>query len=226
MFRSWLGHVPADLELCAVELPGRGVRSREPLATSIDAIARELLTAVESLGDAPVTLFGHSFGGLVAFELAHLLVGIERPPQALCVAACPHPSAIARSPTWSELSDERLVELLGVAGGVPATLLEQQDARELFLPPLRADLRLFWSQPERKRPPLPLALDVLIGQKDPYWPEATFDGWHGESSQVRLRSFPGGHFFIHQHAARIVDLLAGHDAITSSTERRTLTAAG
>jgi surfactin synthase thioesterase subunit len=84
MFRSWIGSM-AGVEVCPVQLPGRWERLREPAFTRmeplIDALAPVLL---EHAGAAPFAFYGHSLGGLVAFELARRLAA--RGPARLLVS--------------------------------------------------------------------------------------------------------------------------------------------
>jgi len=207
MYRAWGSLLPPDVELCALELPGRGMRMREAHAPSIDALAQELVSELQQLSDVTLVLFGHSFGAVVAFELAHLLSRRGCAPRALCVSACPHPEEMPRIRAWSELPEAEFVERVLQLGGTPPALLQHPEARELYLAPLRHDLRLLWSHPQRARTPLTLPIDVLAATDDPCWPRSSLAAWSRESAIVREHQFSGGHFFIREHAARVVDLL-------------------
>src|SRR5213075_1525674 len=86
-FQAWPDAAPA-LRFAAVELPGKERRFAEPPATSmaelLDAIAEDVLREVGTAGRAGV--FGHSFGALVAYEIARL-VARERPGTELTLFA-------------------------------------------------------------------------------------------------------------------------------------------
>jgi len=60
VFRPWAKQLPSDIEVCAIELPGRGQRLAEPalnhLPTVIQALGPELLPYM----DLPFAFFGHS----------------------------------------------------------------------------------------------------------------------------------------------------------------------
>src|SRR5262249_59692419 len=70
IFSQWQEGLPDAIEVCPVQLPGRGVRVNEPPFTRLRLL---LETAAEGLVremDKPFALFGHSLGGAIAFELA------------------------------------------------------------------------------------------------------------------------------------------------------------
>src|SRR5213592_2035686 len=74
VFQSWAAGLPPAVELCAVELPGRGTRLHEPPLTEFAALINALAEAVRPYLDKPYALFGHSFGALLSFELARLFL--------------------------------------------------------------------------------------------------------------------------------------------------------
>ena len=70
IFRSWSNVLPADVEVCPVQLPGRGTRLMERPFTDLSSLIQVLAQALSSLLDKPFAIFGHSLGALVGFELA------------------------------------------------------------------------------------------------------------------------------------------------------------
>ena len=73
LYRPWLDALSPDIELCAVQLPGRENRLREPPFASLTALVDALVPALRPHLDRPFAFFGHSMGALVAFELARAL---------------------------------------------------------------------------------------------------------------------------------------------------------
>ena len=61
-----------DIKRIAVQYPGRADRHDVPDIESIPALAKDVYTmlAANNITDAPVAFFGHSMGGLIAFEVA------------------------------------------------------------------------------------------------------------------------------------------------------------
>src|SRR5580704_7660600 len=93
IFRKWADGLPREVELCPIQLPGRGTRLTEPPFTMLSCLVEDLDRALAPLLDKPFAFFGHSLGALVGFELArhrsrqsgiqptHLFVSAGRAPQ-------------------------------------------------------------------------------------------------------------------------------------------------
>src|SRR5580658_10416135 len=73
IFRSWQGSLPAEVELVAVQLPGREYRLAEPLLTDMTQIVAALAEILPPLLDKPFVFFGHSMGALLGFDLTRIL---------------------------------------------------------------------------------------------------------------------------------------------------------
>lgn len=141
LFRGWPSELLQDIELCAVHLPGREARMKEQPIGDLRRVVAELAKAIEPVCDRPVALFGHSIGGLLAFECARELrrrYGIE--PVHLFVSGCPAPQ-IRDQDRLCELPDEEFVERMRHFNGTPREILDHAEMMELMLPTLRADLR-------------------------------------------------------------------------------------
>ncbi|CAM9396797.1 unnamed protein product [Phaeothamnion confervicola] len=151
-FNRWRD-LPAEVEVCAVELPGRMSRRAEPLLESVHETVAQLAAALNAGGflrdsSRPFALFGHSLGALVAFELARVLVtkyGAQ--PLRLIVSGARPPDQEQTGGGGgggggmpvSELPRDDLVAYLVAKGGIPAQLAEEREVLDFYLPPIRAD---------------------------------------------------------------------------------------
>ena len=79
IFRGWTALLPADLEVCPVQLPGREGRLREAPFTHMEPMVNALVDALQPYFDLPFVLFGHSMGAAIAFELTRELRRRGRP---------------------------------------------------------------------------------------------------------------------------------------------------
>ncbi|MGH1555837.1 thioesterase II family protein [Streptomyces sp. L7] len=119
VYRTWNQLVPSDVAVCPVELPGRGMRIGEQPFSRLAPLVRALADAMEPLFDRPFALFGHSLGGLVAFELARLLRRRGWPvPCHLFVSASAAP-ARRREPVLHNASDAEVKARLLAFNGTP-----------------------------------------------------------------------------------------------------------
>ena len=73
IYRSWPEYFGSDVEIAAIELPGRAWRRHEPPLTSLLEASQRCVEGLQALTDVPFMLYGHSMGGLLAFEVARTL---------------------------------------------------------------------------------------------------------------------------------------------------------
>src|SRR5262245_156411 len=73
LYRQWPDGLPSAIEVCPVELPGRGVRLGEPPSSDLSRLCDDVIAAIDELPGLPMAVFGHSMGAKLAFELARRL---------------------------------------------------------------------------------------------------------------------------------------------------------
>lgn len=207
-YRRWHKLLPVDVEVCAIELPGRGSRFSEPALTTMEAVVEHAMELTKPLVDVPYLLCGHSMGGIVALEVARRWCDKGHPPQALVVSACRAPYLPTRRPRpLSGLADEDLVKELLLLDGVSAQMLRTQGFIETFLPTIRADLRCreTWFDDMRQ---VNVPLHVLGGSEDQSVDRADLKAWKRYSDQpIEICIFEGGHFFIHDLQGQFMEYL-------------------
>ncbi|MQT78291.1 thioesterase II family protein, partial [Pseudomonas helleri] len=69
-FRPWLAHLPGDIDLLAVQSPGREERFNETHIRCLDSLAGHIGAALQTLPARPLLLFGHSMGAALAYAVA------------------------------------------------------------------------------------------------------------------------------------------------------------
>src|ERR1051326_6546515 len=144
----------------------------------------------------PYFLFGHSFGGLVAFEIVReLRRRATHQPLALLVAGRPAPSLGAVYPLNHLGDDDLLHELLHIDPEVQAPLSTPVVFREV-LPSLRADLAVCDSYIYQDEPPLSIPIIGFAGRSDPVGTIERIYAWRNETvAPFVVHVFEGGHFF-------------------------------
>ncbi|HSR25144.1 MAG TPA: thioesterase domain-containing protein [Candidatus Eisenbacteria bacterium] len=201
-FDGWSPVLGDDVEVCAVQLPGRLDRFREPALDSIEPIAVAVAEAIAGLPDAlPLVLVGDCMGALVAYEVARVqrrrgwtMAGD------LVVASYLPPDRLRTEQPYHDAPAERLRGRLAEVGGVPAHVLMDDELFELLLPTLRADFSVFERYRYTGEPPLEAAIHAIVGEADPHLGVADMEGWGCHTSRTfTVRTFPGGHFFLREH---------------------------
>jgi surfactin synthase thioesterase subunit len=211
-YRLWPAALPAEIELVAIQLPGRESRLREQAYSNIGEIIAALEPALAPHVDLPFALFGHSLGAVVAVELARALErgGMSRPAH-LFVSARRPPRIPDALPPMHALPDAQFIdEVQRRYGGIPAEILAQPDVMELLLPGLRADITALETHAFVDGPALASPITAFGGMQDARTPRAHLDAWRRETAaEFQVREFPGDHFyFVPQREAVAAEIVA------------------
>lgn len=208
-FRTWAVDAPADVEVYAVQYPGRGDRFHEGAADSmaglVGPVAADLLRPESGVPPRSLVLFGHSLGAIAAYETARSLVARGQAPAALIVSGHPAP-ALARGDTVHLGTDAELLADLRRLGGTAAELLDDEDLMEVMLPTIRRDYQVIETYRWAPGPRLPMPVTALYGDRDEEvladeaaaWREVT----DGDCATV---AFPGAHFYLEEQSGAVLD---------------------
>ncbi len=135
LFSDWPHDLPEAWAVLGVRLPGRESRLREPRHETIQAMAAEVAAALEGVAEAPLILYGHCFGAVVAFEAGLLLERRGISIEALWVGSSLSPARQHLAPRVCYKSDTEFVsDLAEFAPPIPPALIP------LLLPTLRSDV--------------------------------------------------------------------------------------
>jgi surfactin synthase thioesterase subunit len=208
-FLQWQAMAGPELSLQVAQMPARGIRLHEPPADDVADLVDQLTTAVVERASGPFLLFGHSLGALMAFEVTRELRRRGAPdPLALLVSGAEAPQTRLIRRRLHDLDDAGLIEALRDFGATPAELLADREMMELILPGVRADFALSERYAYRPEPPLELPVHVLLGDRDEHVDLDRAAGWALEcAAPPQWHVFAGGHFFLADHQAEILDLL-------------------
>jgi surfactin synthase thioesterase subunit len=203
-FQTWSEQITRDVELTAVQYPGRAERMAEPIIDDAPTLVRQVTSAILPLCDRPVALFGHSMGAIVAYEVARSLQMLGAAPAHLFVSG--HRAAgLPGDRHYSEQDDDTLVETLMWMGGSDAGVFADPELREMVLPYVRGDLQLLDRYVHRPEPRLSVPITSVIGADDHVESPDLAARWAELTSETfAQRVLPGDHFYLVPYRDQVI----------------------
>lgn len=210
-FRTWQdSKLLTPIEICPVELPGRGNRVNEMPITQLIPLVQSARDGLLPYLDFPFMFFGHSMGAMIAFELARLFRAEGRiGPRHLFVSACRAPQFAHTEPVTYDYPDKEFKEELRRLKGTPEVVLNQSELMQFMLPLLRADFTVTQTYQYQSDQALECGITVYGGLEDEEVSREYLDGWREHTSGLyKLRIFPGDHFFLSTSQTLLLRMLA------------------
>lgn len=197
-FAPWSG-ASSVFDVAPIDLPGKEKLLFEEPFDTVPRLARAILpAAITAVADRRrITLFGHCFGAIVAYELARLLE-VECPTRELLLFASG--SAAPGEIPWTraaDLPDEGLLNQVGLNAGEPQSIPEDPELRELILPALRADVTAHESYEPPADPLASCSVVTVRGERDALVDAEAAARWR-DFTTGRFGSFelPGSHMYL------------------------------
>ncbi len=209
IFRKWAASLPDNIEIFPVELPGRGTQIESRLFTGMEALVSEIAPILLPYLDKPFAFFGHSMGGLLSFELArYLRKQYGKIPFGLFVSASRAPQIPSPKPPIHALSETEFKQELHRLNGTLASVLQNDELMQLFIPVLKADFAVLETYVYTQEPPLECPIVAFGGLEDKEVTLSELEEWRSQTQNCfKLQLFPGDHFFIHSAQSLLLENL-------------------
>lgn len=200
-----------DIEIIAIQLPGRENRIKEKpyenLKDIVKSLYNEILSYLEEQQQASFYFFGHSMGSLVSYELSLYMLNKKSDlPDHLFVSSFSSPNN--QEKTKKYLTNSDVISKLKNLNGTPLELLEDKAFLEIFLPAVKADFNIVNSYQENENIfQIPIPITVLFGTKDIISVSDILDWKLYTSKDFNYQIFNGDHFYINQNIENIKQII-------------------
>ena len=193
----------------SIQYPGRQDRRFDACLNSVEELADGAFEELSSyLDGGPIALFGHSMGAIVAYEVARRMEGLAGVAPVRLFASGRRAPSRWRQENVHRLVDNGIVAELQRLNGTNSALLGDQDLLRMILPAVRSDYRAIENYVHPDGLTLSCPITVLVGDSDPLTTSDEAEAWRVHTSgRCDVRVFPGGHFYLNDHANTVIELI-------------------
>jgi surfactin synthase thioesterase subunit len=222
IFRSWIDELPEEVEVLAIQLPGRENRMREQCMRDMDEIIGKLELEIHSCLDLPFVFFGHSLGSLIAYELLYRLEASGRYRAEMFFASgspAPH-TFLSRAEPRRLTQDQILLDLRKISP-THSLILDDRKVLALMLPRLQADFEIYTNYRYRETAPLQCPIVAIRGATDDYISRQSQLEWKRHTDrQFSFHTIPGPHLFMVDSPGALIALVNTYLAPILNKHRR------
>jgi surfactin synthase thioesterase subunit len=229
-FRGWARSLSDEIELVAVEAPGRGTRINETAVGDIDTFVRELMPELLEWLDRPSAFFGHCLGGLTMFTtlralpaqrahfVKHAFACGVRPPHLLrrrgefednlAYSVMLHHDYDVSIPPYAQ-PDDLFVYIVRQFDTPDADkMLEIPKLRKVLLPAIRAEFGMAYNYDYRPGEPFSFPISSFVGDADPWVSDEDSVAW-GALTRATFTNHlrKGSHFLMKDDGAYILQTI-------------------
>lgn len=201
---SFLG----KFDVIPIELPGRGKRIHENLLKDFDRAAEDIYNQIISnVNTKPFLIYGHSMGAYLGLRVSSMLQNTGKAPGYLIVSGNAGPGCDMNKAGQIYLLQEKdFIEKLISLGGIPEEIINDKEIFKFFEPIIRADFEIIEKNSLMEFASIECPIYALMGSQEKH--VGQISNWSRfTESDFEFEILEGGHFFIHQHATRIADVL-------------------
>lgn len=214
-YARWRADLHDDIDLYAINLPGRERLFGRPCLTDYHGLIKSLATLIENRSDCPLVFFGHSFGGLTAYFTALELNKRKGISPVHVYISARTPPGTGEVDKLSDLNQEQFKSILiDRYNGIPSQILSNPDLLNLFIPIIQQDFRMYEQYPNvfqsYENQIINCDITTIRFSEDRPTEELFYEWKNYAKGTHHHRQLTGGHFEILTNWVTIVDLINSH----------------
>jgi medium-chain acyl-[acyl-carrier-protein] hydrolase len=205
VFHAWPQGSPENVEIYAAQLPGRQDRLQHAPVTRVRTIVERVAGELSRLPAMSTILYGHSFGGILAYEIARCLQVASAAPAALVIGARRAPHLPPAHTPIHQLPEADFLDAIHLRFGTPLAVL-RSEVMALALRSLRSDFEALETYAHVPGAPLESPVTVLRGRHDTSVSAGDAAAWQEVArGPIALHEIGAGHFFVDTHRAWVLE---------------------
>ncbi|WP_186143646.1 thioesterase II family protein [Burkholderia gladioli] len=182
LFARWPSLFLPDIEVCGIDLPGRGTRFKEPFVTDMLYLASQIARVIARIADVPFAIYGECSGGLIALATTRALASEHQlVPTHLFATGMKSPRVGSGRGVY-RFSDENLQREIVEKGLLDPAIASNSEAMEFFLPQIRADYELCETYESSSHDRIGCPITTIANSRDFHAAPAAFEDWRNETA--------------------------------------------
>ncbi|UII30438.1 SDR family oxidoreductase [Fulvivirga ulvae] len=195
LYADWEEKLAGQIQLITVELPGRGQSSSMEPFTDMKQAIHKISDALMGVMDKPAIFFGHSMGGLIAFEvMRELRRRLAKLPVNLIVSSTPQLASYDKQHLDHNADDKTLMKRFP---HLSKEAIPDAELREILIRLLRNDLKLLSTYEYEFAPPLDVNITAIHGKSDSTVSQKQMSLWTNETTlKFKFIEREGDHHYL------------------------------
>ena len=217
IFNSWHEFLPDDIEVCAIQFPGREERGNEKAFDDVKELVAKLTEVMEPLLTTPCAFYSHSSGAGIALELTrHLRKKLDVVPTRFMVGGWRAPHLESPFEFLNAIADDEVYKEKNIPNikghlrslEIPESVIENDAVFNEMLPALRADILLGKKYKYYEDAPLACPLTAFAGIDDTVFTEDQIKEWSKHtSSEFNFKKVNGSHLFCRDNKEELLEII-------------------
>jgi medium-chain acyl-[acyl-carrier-protein] hydrolase len=212
VYNRWKRSINGMIQLCPIELAGRGIRFSKPYYDSLPEAVDDIYGMIKNqLDSGPYAFYGHSMGSLLVYELVRKIMTLpHRQPVQLFMSGGNPPHIKNAKKIYHTMPEEQFRDEIIKIGGTPQEVFEHKELLDIFIPLLRADYKIietYQIQPNQTVL-FDCGITVFNGKADKEVSHDKLREWQRYTkSRCQVYEYEGGHFFIQDYREDIIQII-------------------
>ncbi len=209
MFTHFLYNQPKNTDVLAVQLPGRENRKDETPYADMSALVKTLANVIKPYTDKPFIIMGHSFGGIVGFELIkYLRRAFNIQPIHFLITG-----TIAPQLTREWKKRDSIDQTSKMANSIEKILntlnyIEDVEFLRSIIPVMKKDMGLIMNYPYETEAPFDFPITGFAADKDEVVLIPEVKRWEEQTnSDFNFEIVEGDHWFLGRNRALVLQRL-------------------
>lgn len=208
VYKQFMELAPKNLQIIPVDLPGRGTRFGEQLMHHPENLVDDIFSQIKGELRFPYAIYGHSMGTLLAYLLTKKILQKDLPqPLHLFLSGGKAPSTLEDEPILKVLGEQEFIDQLIEVGGIPDKVIKSPRLMRILTPILLADFEVLKNFNYKRSTPFNIPITLILGKDENITEKQIYDWQYETSEKIEIVWFEGEHFFIFEHAGKIIDII-------------------